>query len=1378
MVKWARLNSRKFQMGFLRQWKSEDLTQEIQILPRMREDLMWRSVRRNLTSPHSLLPVRWVVLTSDASKTGWGATCHGVMAQGKWRSAVKGTVSNIFELRAALQAVRSFTDSLRGKAVMIRMDNGHGSVLREESRGHVQPHAPKGGRANHGLGPVQCATTISSIPTRRPEPASRLPLMTTAGQQRVVTEPPGIPGDSGRDVSATDGPVCLAENAKLPQFMSRLPCQQALAVDAPWPCERAYAFPQFHWPHPSPSSREAEAKGVDVDRSRLTELGCTPQDVNTLLQSWKGSTSKAYQRAWKKFREFAEAHLFQPENPGVTNVLDFLQAGLDLGLGLSTLRGQVSAISAFSGARWALDPLVTRFFRAVITIRPPRSLPFPKWDLNVVLDLLSTGTFAANQDLSLWKLTLKTAFLLAITVAGRVFELAALGAAEPFTTVFGDKVVLVPVKEFLPKVVSCFHLRREITLPRMCIQDGNARDPLDVGSTLETYLESTLPIRRSERLFIVPAGAKKGGAASSRTIASWIVKTIRLAYESKGLRPPDRIRAHSTRGMATSWAAAGGMSLEDICRAASWSSKNTFISHYCLEPASLTSARFGQLVLATARSMTNSQVQNPNKKDRTVEKDEVNLQLDDSCPVFQLMPNKNTSDEVSCKRVEFAPGSCRLMKSIFRDKPADCTHQQTHIICQVSNSKEVHVYCHQDICKRFSYVAIGLYISDLGKYRWHRLNSTEELETFINLELLIGYNPRYPNHGYCIIQCDTNDGRYASQLLVLPPALHGSSKQMTTIHSRRPLLNVNILLLDSLSRHHFYRSLPKTIQEFRNLNEKHFKAGHVFDFELFQGIKSHTLESLQALFEGIKFFNNLFNASGVRQKIVDLNETLGNFKAFGYETLYVEDLCWLFEWGLVKEQGAMNLTAPYPERVKLFNEALHRAGIDRVDVTYTSCLVLKENKVKNSFHGPSSVCYNGIHQHTYLLQYVEYFMNRFNSLNRPTFTFMMLDTAHEDTGIRIKQIDEDLARHVSFLAHQENTVSFILSDHGNTYGRFLSVSPESYVEIFHPSLFMIVPDFAFKIIGKTKMKALHINQRRLVSLIDVHYTLKGLLPNIKLFDGNILKYNVNNDGLLSPVSPLRKCSDIPRLHPNLCICQGSYTTENNSYYSLFAEFALNCINKRIAEQQKDNKGSCLALIATRFDNVKISMDNGVGGTIIALDIYVKSSYSDQYDQDRFTVTMVFDSTSQREGILFLGYHRLTPYSIYQSCANPSVDLNICICERNQGLGKKTKQLDILPETVLWTKTYKAMVHKPCLSLNTRNYTAGVVLSVSNACPDRKYVIIFTFLSKNLFSSEKMPVNEIVGPTTEKLLVVGIRKKENLQWRYKYTMKYKIVPVQQ
>ena len=45
----------------------------------------------------------------------------------------------------------------------------------------------------------------------------------------------------------------------------------------------------------------------------------------------------------------------------------------------------------------------------------------------------------------------------------------------------------------------------------------------------------------------------------------WIVETIPLANNSKGLRLPESVHAHSTRGMAASWALFRGVSVEKVC---------------------------------------------------------------------------------------------------------------------------------------------------------------------------------------------------------------------------------------------------------------------------------------------------------------------------------------------------------------------------------------------------------------------------------------------------------------------------------------------------------------------------------------------------------------------------------------------------------------------------------------------------------------------------------------------------------------------------------------------------------------------------------------------------------------------------------------------
>lgn len=58
-------------------------------------------------------------------------------------------------------------------------------------------------------------------------------------------------------------------------------------------------------------------------------------------------------------------------------------------------------------------------------------------------------------------------------------------------------------------------------------------------------------------------------------LSHWIVDTIVLAYASLGLQCPISVKAHSTRGMASSWAWSRGVSIGDICTAAGWSSPST-----------------------------------------------------------------------------------------------------------------------------------------------------------------------------------------------------------------------------------------------------------------------------------------------------------------------------------------------------------------------------------------------------------------------------------------------------------------------------------------------------------------------------------------------------------------------------------------------------------------------------------------------------------------------------------------------------------------------------------------------------------------------------------------------------------------------------------
>ncbi len=66
-------------------------------------------------------------------------------------------------------------------------------------------------------------------------------------------------------------------------------------------------------------------------------------------------------------------------------------------------------------------------------------------------------------------------------------------------------------------------------------------------------------------------------------LSRWIVDTDTLAYSSLCLQCPISVRAHSTRGIASSWA----WSITEICTAAGWASLSTFAKFYNLDVPAL-----------------------------------------------------------------------------------------------------------------------------------------------------------------------------------------------------------------------------------------------------------------------------------------------------------------------------------------------------------------------------------------------------------------------------------------------------------------------------------------------------------------------------------------------------------------------------------------------------------------------------------------------------------------------------------------------------------------------------------------------------------------------------------------------------------------------
>ena len=197
---------------------------------------------------------------------------------------------------------------------------------------------------------------------------------------------------------------------------------------------------------------------------------------------------------------------------------------------------------------------------------------------------------------SLHHLTLKAAFLVAIASGHRVSTLNALSVDPGHIRWEPQGVRLVPRPDFIAKNQTHSSPLVEVFLPSIASFSSVADDKLWCPvRALRWYLDRVKTKRCASSLFVTHIEPFK--AASKSTIARWLVECIRAAGPEALVA--DRIRAHDTRSISTSWALFHGASLKEIQAAAYWSSPNTFIACY-LKDVPRGEAAFASAVLKAA----------------------------------------------------------------------------------------------------------------------------------------------------------------------------------------------------------------------------------------------------------------------------------------------------------------------------------------------------------------------------------------------------------------------------------------------------------------------------------------------------------------------------------------------------------------------------------------------------------------------------------------------------------------------------------------------------------------------------------------------------------------------------------------------------------
>ncbi len=149
-------------------------------------------------------------------------------------------------------------------------------------------------------------------------------------------------------------------------------------------------------------------------------------------------------------------------------------------------------------------------------------------------------------------------------------------------------MTLRPKPGYVPKVLSTSFRSQVVTLhsfhpPPFASSEDERLHMLCPVRALKLYVDHSKVWRKTSQLLVCFGVGHRRLATSKKRISHWVRDAISLAYEVQNLPSPLSLRAHSTRGVASSQALFRGVPLEDICVAAGWSSPHTFVKFYNLD---------------------------------------------------------------------------------------------------------------------------------------------------------------------------------------------------------------------------------------------------------------------------------------------------------------------------------------------------------------------------------------------------------------------------------------------------------------------------------------------------------------------------------------------------------------------------------------------------------------------------------------------------------------------------------------------------------------------------------------------------------------------------------------------------------------------------
>ncbi len=197
-------------------------------------------------------------------------------------------------------------------------------------------------------------------------------------------------------------------------------------------------------------------------------------------------------------------------------------------------------------------------------LRPSTRVTAPSWDLAIVLEGLVMTPFEPLESAPIRFLTLKMFF------NGHYFSYENRGFAGsvnlailPRLCPWAGQSYFAPSPNYLPKVpwIRSF-------LKLSALRRSRHRSRKDFTYCVQYVLFGSTSTALASGVSRSNFSYAMGAAATEHTVSHWVRDAIALAYEARGQASPLRVRAHSTRGVASSMALARGAPLQQVCDAA------------------------------------------------------------------------------------------------------------------------------------------------------------------------------------------------------------------------------------------------------------------------------------------------------------------------------------------------------------------------------------------------------------------------------------------------------------------------------------------------------------------------------------------------------------------------------------------------------------------------------------------------------------------------------------------------------------------------------------------------------------------------------------------------------------------------------------------